>query len=119
VLARDHQIAELVPTARRLRAAALFVVLIPRTAQQPEGPHEQRSSPQPSARGGCRRPACASPCRAQAYLAKIREGLRGGKTLEQLGQELGFVEETPELLRERLAEARRREAAAQRSTDTA
>jgi hypothetical protein len=55
----------------------------------------------------------------QAYLAKIREGLRGGKTLEQLGQELGFVEETPELLRERLAEARRREAAAQRSTDTA
>jgi hypothetical protein len=55
----------------------------------------------------------------QAYLAKIREGLRGGETLEQLGQELGFVEETPELLRERLAEARRREAAAQRSTDTA
>ncbi|HZD71228.1 MAG TPA: hypothetical protein VFA45_20700 [Actinomycetes bacterium] len=55
----------------------------------------------------------------QAYVAKIREGLRAGKTLEQLGQELGFVEETPELLRERLAVARRREAAARRAADSA
>jgi hypothetical protein len=55
----------------------------------------------------------------QAYVAKIRDGLRDGRTLEELGQELGFVEETPELLRERLAEARRREAAAQRAADTA
>jgi hypothetical protein len=54
----------------------------------------------------------------QAYLAKIREGLRGGKTLEQLSEELGLVEETPGLLRERLAEARRREAA-QQPADTA
>jgi hypothetical protein len=54
----------------------------------------------------------------QTYVAKIREGLRVGKTLEQLSQELGFVEETPELLRGRLADARRREAA-QQPADTA
>lgn len=55
----------------------------------------------------------------QAYVAKIREGLRGGKTLEQLGEELGFVEVGTELLRERLAVARRREAAAQQAADRA
>jgi primosomal protein N'' len=52
----------------------------------------------------------------QAYVAKIREGLQDGKTMEQLGQGLGLVEETPGLLQQRLAEARRRAPGAHRGS---